>query len=127
MRAYGGFEGNGQTLRILTQLDKYTESNGLDPTRRLILGVLKYPASYSEVVNESAYGQLQSGSREWLFKSSGFKPPKCYLDSEADTVSFALQPLIMMMRCYSDPEERPPSRLSTGKRNIKRWTQRLWT
>ncbi len=36
MRAYGGFEGNGQTLRILTQLDKYTESNGLDPTRRLI-------------------------------------------------------------------------------------------
>ena len=44
MRAYGGFEGNGQTLRILTQLDKYTESNGLDPTRRLILGVLKYPA-----------------------------------------------------------------------------------
>lgn len=54
MRAYGGFEGNGQTLRILTQLDKYTESNGLDPTRRLILGVLKYPASYSEVVNESA-------------------------------------------------------------------------
>ena len=92
MRAYGGFEGNGQTLRILTQLDKYTESNGLDPTRRLILGVLKYPASYSEVVNESAYGQLQSGSREWLFKSSGFKPPKCYLDSEADTVSFALQP-----------------------------------
>lgn len=92
MRAYGGFEGNGQTLRILTQLDKYTESNGLDPTRRLILGVLKYPASYSEVVNESAYGQLESGSREWLFKSSGFKPPKCYLDSEADTVSFALQP-----------------------------------
>jgi dGTP triphosphohydrolase len=127
MRAYGGFEGNGQTLRILTQLDKYTESNGLDPTRRLILGVLKYPASYSEVVNESAYGQLESGSREWLFKSSGFKPrnaiwtPKRILSASHSNL------LIMMMRCYSDPEERPPSRLSTGKRNIKRWTQRLWT
>lgn len=92
MRGYGGFEGNGQTLRILTQLEKYTESNGLDPTRRLILGVLKYPASYAEVVNEGAYGQSQAGSREWLFKSSGYKPPKCYLDSEADTVSFALRP-----------------------------------
>jgi dGTPase len=92
MRAHGGFEGNGQTLRILTRLDKYTESNGLDPTRRLILGVLKYPGSYSEVVNESAYGQPQAGSHEWLFKSSRFKPPKCYLDSEIDIVEFALLP-----------------------------------
>ena len=92
MRSYGGFEGNGQTLRILSKLDKYTETNGLDPTRRLILGVLKYPASYSEVVNERAYSQLQPRSNEWLFKSSEFKPPKCYLDSEENTVRFALQP-----------------------------------
>ncbi|MCU7226170.1 dNTP triphosphohydrolase, partial [Acinetobacter bohemicus] len=35
MREHGGFEGNGQTLRILTQLDKYTENYGLNPTRRV--------------------------------------------------------------------------------------------
>lgn len=32
MREFGGFEGNGQTLRILTKLEKYTEKNGLNPT-----------------------------------------------------------------------------------------------
>ena len=45
MREYGGFEGNGQTLRILGKLDKYTEKHGLNPTRRMLLGVLKYPAA----------------------------------------------------------------------------------
>ena len=46
MRGYGGFEGNGQTLRILGKLDKYTEYHGLNPTRRMLLGILKYPVTY---------------------------------------------------------------------------------
>ncbi|WP_228716436.1 HD domain-containing protein [Klebsiella pneumoniae] len=46
MLDYGGFEGNGQTLRILSKLDKYTLEHGLDPTRRLLLGILKYPVKY---------------------------------------------------------------------------------
>jgi len=46
MRNHGCFVGNGQTLRILCKLDKYTEKNGLNPSRRLLLGVLKYPSSY---------------------------------------------------------------------------------
>ena len=37
MRDFGGFEGNGQTLRILSKLDKYTADHGLNPTRRLLL------------------------------------------------------------------------------------------
>ena len=52
MRDYGGFEGNGQTLRILGKLDKYTADHGLNPTRRMLLGVLKYPASYNDLVND---------------------------------------------------------------------------
>ena len=47
MADYGGFEGNGQTLRILTRLESHTLENGLDLTRRTLLGVLKYPAPYS--------------------------------------------------------------------------------
>jgi len=43
MLAYGGFEGNGQTLRIVAKLEPYTEYHGMDLTRRTLLGLLKYP------------------------------------------------------------------------------------
>ncbi|MDZ1439217.1 dGTPase [Klebsiella pneumoniae] len=92
MLDYGGFEGNGQTLRILSKLDKYTLEHGLDPTRRLLLGILKYPVKYSELVVKKDSIPATIGSPNWLFKSSDFKPPKCYLDSECDIVEFALSP-----------------------------------
>lgn len=66
MKEYGGFEGNAQTLRILTQLEKYYRGTGIRPTRRLLLGVLKYPVSYSE------YGA----------KAKEAKPPKCFYDDD---------------------------------------------
>lgn len=84
MREFGGFEGNGQTLRILTKLEKYTEKNGMNPTRRLLLGVLKYPVSYSAACNSNFYGTLPE--KIWLAKADDQKPPKCYLDSEKDIV-----------------------------------------
>lgn len=84
MREFGGFEGNGQTLRILTKLEKYTEENGMNPTRRLLLGVLKYPISYSAACNSSFYGKLPE--KIWLAKADDQKPPKCYLDSEKEIV-----------------------------------------
>lgn len=76
MAQKGGFEGNGQTLRIVTRLEKYSEPGiGLDPTRRLILAVLKYPVAYS------------------LFASEKYrnKPPKCYFDEEQKVVDWALE------------------------------------
>lgn len=93
MKDFDGFEGNGQTLRILSRLDKYTADHGLDPTRRLLLGVLKYPVSYSSLVNKKAYssGSSNTGTQNWLFKSSDYKPPKCFLNSENDVVEFALE------------------------------------
>jgi dGTPase len=53
MRKHGGFEGNAQTLRILSRLGEYTPKNGIDLSRRATLGVLKYPAIYDEVVTQS--------------------------------------------------------------------------
>lgn len=91
MRDFGGFEGNGQTLRILSRLAHYSEENGLNPTRRTLLGVLKYPANYSRTVNESFYQELKTPI--WLSKSKEQKPPKCYLDSESDIVDWILEPL----------------------------------
>lgn len=91
MRNHGGFEGNGQTLRILSKLDKYTEKNGMNPTRRMLLGVLKYPASYKQTVVEEVYGPVPNPS--WLCKAKEQHPPKCYLDDEKEIVDFILEPL----------------------------------
>lgn len=44
MLPFGGFEGNAQTFRIVGKLEPYTESGGMDLTRRTLLGLLKYPA-----------------------------------------------------------------------------------
>lgn len=96
MRKYGGFEGNGQTLRILSKLDKYTDGFGMNPTRRLLLGVLKYPVNYSKVCVETAYGELKLP--KWLSKAKKQHPPKCYLDDEKEIVDWILEPLT--------PEER---------------------
>ena len=91
MRDHGGFEGNGQTLRILSKLDKYTEKNGMNPTRRMLLGILKYPAAYSQTVQLDAYGKVPE--QRWLCKAKEQHPPKCYLDDEKEIVDFILKPL----------------------------------
>jgi dGTPase len=92
MRKYGGFEGNGQTLRILGKLDKYTDEHGLNPTRRMLLGVLKYPVSYNSLVNNAAYGKHDNSLPTWLFKANIQKPPKCFHDIDKDIVNFILEP-----------------------------------
>jgi dGTPase len=75
MLRHGGFEGNGQTLRILTKLEKYKErGKGLYPTRRLVLAVLKYPRSMASF-NLDEYAK---------------KPPKSYHEDEEEVVGWAL-------------------------------------
>lgn len=94
MRDFGGFEGNGQTLRILSRLEKYSDGCGLNPTRRMLLGILKYPARYSALVSDTYRGGEEQCSRvpSWLKKKEDCKPPKCYLDSERDVVDWILAP-----------------------------------
>ncbi len=48
MKPFGGFEGNAQTLRILTQTI-FGSDRGMNPTRSLIDGVLKYKTLFGEV------------------------------------------------------------------------------
>lgn len=93
MRDKGGFEGNGQTLRILARLEKYVRDHGLNPTRRLLLGVLKYPVSYGTACNRLGLDYPQPPSIPWLIKKDDYKPPKCYLDTEQDVVEWILDPL----------------------------------
>lgn len=50
MRPYGGFEGNAQTLRLLTETiySDMKKRQGMSPTRALLDGVLKYKSLFSE-------------------------------------------------------------------------------
>ena len=94
MRDAGGFEGNGQTLRILTGPLEATPQPGLNLTRRSLLGVLKYPASYARVANPAIRPRLhEGGSVLRSLDVTASTPPKCYLDTEAETVGWILAPL----------------------------------
>lgn len=94
MRAHGGFEGNGQTLRILSRLEKFAAGGGSNLTRETLLGVLKYPVGYSEARNAAiTAGLLSETSGIPLLDREACKPPKCYLDSEVDVVNWILTPL----------------------------------
>ena len=70
---YGGFEGNAQTLRILTTLAEYHDE-GLNPTLRLALGVMKYPVSFSKAIEKT------------LDSQKPLKPPKCIFQKDLDIV-----------------------------------------
>ena len=50
MRGYGGFEGNAQTLRLLTERIFSAKRRGMDPTRAFLDGVLKYKSPWSGLI-----------------------------------------------------------------------------
>ena len=83
MYKLGGFEGNGQTIRIATKLGEFSPANGLDLTRRSLLGLVKYPALHKKVAR---YG---SGSQKNL---GHLTPPKCVHDEEEDVLKWILLP-----------------------------------
>jgi len=91
MRYHGGFEGNGQTLRIASRLEHFSDGRGYNFTRRAALGVLKYPTAYSEVVNPDIRPRMiaHTTSRNLIDRARS-KPPKCYFDSERDVVDWVL-------------------------------------
>ncbi len=59
MQAHGGFEGNGQTLRILSELiyDRPEGTSGMNPTRAFLDGVMKYKCLYSDALRKGADGK----------------------------------------------------------------------
>ncbi|NBC37438.1 dNTP triphosphohydrolase [Novosphingobium sp. FSY-8] len=94
MRDHDGFEGNGQTLRILARLEKFSARAGANLARRTMLGVLKYPAAYGAVRNPAITPALMTGPTTIrVIDPHACKPPKCYLDGEGDVVDWILDPL----------------------------------
>lgn len=91
MRHHGGFEGNGQTLRLLTKVENSYGAYGLDLTRRALFGILKYPVPWSAVVAKQQPAEEISLSK--TIRINHWLPPKGYFDCEAAEVSWLLSPL----------------------------------
>ena len=93
MRDSGGFEANGQSLRILARLEKFSIDTGANVTRRTLLGVLKYPISYSAAHGSISPRFKNSTTAIHVIDREASKPPKCYYDAEIDIVHWVIAPL----------------------------------
>lgn len=89
MRQHGGFEGNAQTLRLLSKLEAHTPNCGLNLTRRSLLSILKYPVKYSQL----RCTKLPKSVNRVNVKGSDWKPPKCFYDDECGVVEWILSPI----------------------------------
>jgi dGTPase len=88
MRGHGGFEGNGQTLRLMTKLVEGSSTRrGANLTRATLLGALKYPVPYSMVAKpEVMQDKISPINGKSMIVHAWHEPPKCYLDTERDVV-----------------------------------------
>lgn len=92
MRDAGGFEGNGQTLRLLSRPLDAAPEPGVNLTRRSLLGVLKYPSGWSQL-SRHAPDLRQGLAVVQVIDTRASTPPKCYLDTESALVDWMLAPL----------------------------------
>ncbi len=113
MRDYGGFEGNAQTLRLLTKVENSYGAYGLDLTRRALLGILKYPVKHSSVaatkqppIHESIHKTIKINN--WL-------PPKAYYDCEQHEIDWLLSPFSESDRILFQSLSREPQDTKPGK------------
>lgn len=111
MHNFGGFEGNGQTLRVLTYLESHTESAGLNLTRRSLLGILKYPNLYHRLRRRDDPSKMSKYSE---FRSDDWHPPKCVLDADEKTLEWILSPFSHddrnLFMEYEKPDEDKPGK-----------------
>lgn len=106
MRDHGGFEGNGQTLRILSRLERFSRDAGSNLTYRTLLGCLKYPIPFSKALNVNAIKNVEKSklageaiieytnpnvTERTLLNLKQCRPPKCYLDTEKSVVEKILE------------------------------------
>lgn len=107
MRGYGGFEGNAQTLRLLTET--IYGRGGMDPTRAFLDATLKYKTLLSETpdaanhfVYDSQKQFLEFGFGSDCFVSeltagkerNGFRSIECQIMDWADDTAYSLNDIV---------------------------------
>ena len=90
MRDHGGFEGNGQTFRIVSHLEPFSENYGMNLTRRTLLGLIKYPQVLN-TLQASTLPQPPSSIRQ--LKASDWHPPKGLYQDDIEMIDWVLSPL----------------------------------
>jgi len=112
MKPHGGFEGNAQTLHLLTETMYQNETtvHGMHPTRALLDGVLKYKKLYREFPetprNHFLYDP-QVRYRDFVFDGvaipkqmhadevlNGFKSVECQIMDWADDAAYSLNDIV---------------------------------
>lgn len=111
MLPYGGFEGNAQTLRLITEIifTSGRSRRGMNPTRAFMDGILKYKTLFSQIenpVNHFLYNDQQQ-YLEFVFDGrpfpSEFTPGKklntlrsleCQVMDWADDTAYSLNDLV---------------------------------
>ncbi|MCD8483183.1 MAG: dNTP triphosphohydrolase [Verrucomicrobia bacterium] len=117
MRSAGGFEGNAQSLRIVTNLiyPRNPAPTGMSPTRAFVDGILKYKALYSECCGVDAANQpvyplhhflyddqkeiraFVSGDQEIMLSSRAWnelKSIECQIMDWADDTAYSLHDIV---------------------------------
>ncbi|MEM8866876.1 MAG: dGTP triphosphohydrolase, partial [Verrucomicrobiota bacterium] len=116
MAPYGGFEGNAQTLRILTELiyERPGRTKGIAPTRAFLDGVMKYKALHADHIKQDGKAPKnhfiydhQAEWRELIFggetipQSLGapkalnqFKSIECQIMDWADDTAYSLHDIV---------------------------------
>lgn len=90
MRDQGGFEGNGQTFRIVNKLEPYTQQNGMNLCRRSILGLVKYPGMINKLHRRSP---SEPASEMRAVKAADWHPPKGLYFDDQEAFDWLLAPL----------------------------------
>jgi len=116
MAAHGGFEGNGQTLRILTELiyERPGRTKGIAPTRAFLDGVMKYKATHSEWIAQTGQAPehhfIYDEQAQWVNQVFGgatppaalrpvkalnkFKSIECQIMDWADDTAYSLHDIV---------------------------------
>lgn len=116
MSPHGGFEGNGQTLRILTELiyERPGRTKGIAPTRAFLDGVMKYKATHAEWIEQCSKAPKnhfiyndQAQWRDLVFGEkarpdelkdvkalNGFKSIECQIMDWADDTAYSLHDIV---------------------------------
>ncbi|MEI6894197.1 MAG: anti-phage deoxyguanosine triphosphatase [Colwellia sp.] len=90
MRDHGGFEGNGQTLRIVARLETFSEHFGMNLTRRTLLGLMKYPQLIAVLHKEKKSNSVNNLRQ---LKANDWHPPKGLYKDDEDIIDWILAPL----------------------------------
>ncbi len=90
MYQHGGFEGNAQTFRIVTQLEPYSLHHGMNFCRRSILGITKYPNTINTLQH---FTTPKNENNVGFLKVSQWHPPKGLYDDDQQIFDWLLAPL----------------------------------